>query len=136
MFILCLKCRETCSSDWLYIVNFPLNSVYNSAIAMCVMWTPLWLMLNLSTQMQFLHYKMLCIVPVDIFALGKSINFMWIFKNPIMKFYTHTKYGKRNATIFSTPVFSVAKMLKFKCSYKITHKRHSANLICLHSKFI
>ena len=37
--IFCLGCRETCSSDWLYIVNFPINniSVYNSATDVCVM---------------------------------------------------------------------------------------------------
>ena len=31
-----------------------------------------------------------------------------------MKFYTHTEYGKRNATIFFIPVFRVTKMLKLK----------------------
>ena len=46
------------------------------------------------------HYKTRCSEGVDMFALGKSINFMWTIKSPIMKFYTHTECGKRNATVF------------------------------------
>ena len=96
--LFCLRWRETCSLKWLYTVNFSVNniSVYNSAIDVCVMWTPLWLIISYT------------------FALGKSINFMWTIKNPFMKFYTHTEYETKNATVFFIPIFSAAKMLKFK----------------------
>ena len=37
---------------------------------------------------------------MDMFALGKSINFMWTIKNPIMKFYKHAEYEMKNVTVF------------------------------------